>query len=492
MAGSVATGSWRSHPRSIRSAPSPGMPATPRRCSMRWPVATNATRPRHRRPSRIGCSSWPRRTTRRPARLRGRRIGLPREYFVAGMEPGVEARVREAVAALEAAGAVVEDVIAAAHGLRTGHVLHRGPGGGVSEPGPLRRHPVRPPAGRRDDVLADLLTTRGQGFGAEVKRRIMLGTYALSAGYYDAYYLKAQKVRTLIKGDFDAPVGERDRCPGGPHLTDRRVPLRRPTGGPGVDVPVGRVHASREHGRPAGDLRPVRRCPTGCRSGSSSSGPRGPNPTCSSWPVATKPSRRRPSGARSNRPISPPLDDPTTPTPADRIASMTGAGDRDDHSERRAGRDRSGSARGAGPVRARPRRPAIGDPQVLRHPGDDGRRHQPRGRRAGLRHAPRDRRGRRATSLRAKAGRTTRPTTGRSSCGRALADHLEGRYGVRYDPRRRSSITVGASEALDLAPAGNLRPGRRGHPPRAVLRGLRAGHRVRRRQRRSRTDPVRE
>jgi aspartyl-tRNA(Asn)/glutamyl-tRNA(Gln) amidotransferase subunit A len=54
------------------------------------------------------------------------------------------------------------------------------------------------------DVLANYLATRGRGFGAEVKRRIMLGTYALSAGYYDAYYLKAQKVRTLIKADFDA------------------------------------------------------------------------------------------------------------------------------------------------------------------------------------------------------------------------------------------------------------------------------------------------
>ena len=53
-------------------------------------------------------------------------------------------------------------------------------------------------------MLAGYLATRGQGFGPEVKRRIMLGTYALSAGYYDAYYLKAQKVRTLIKSDFDA------------------------------------------------------------------------------------------------------------------------------------------------------------------------------------------------------------------------------------------------------------------------------------------------
>ena len=61
-----------------------------------------------------------------------------------------------------------------------------------------------PRLGDGSDVLAGYLATRGEGFGAEVKRRIMLGTYALSAGYYDAYYLKAQKVRTLIKGDFDA------------------------------------------------------------------------------------------------------------------------------------------------------------------------------------------------------------------------------------------------------------------------------------------------
>ena len=64
---------------------------------------------------------------------------------------------------------------------------------------------------RGRDVLGGYLATRGPGFGAEVKRRIMLGTYALSAGYYDAYYLKAQKVRTLIKGDFDA-LWEGLRC----------------------------------------------------------------------------------------------------------------------------------------------------------------------------------------------------------------------------------------------------------------------------------------
>jgi aspartyl-tRNA(Asn)/glutamyl-tRNA(Gln) amidotransferase subunit A len=60
---------------------------------------------------------------------------------------------------------------------------------------------------RGGDVLANYLATRGGGFGAEVKRRIVIGTYALSAGYYDAYYVKAQKVRTLIKQDFDAAFG---------------------------------------------------------------------------------------------------------------------------------------------------------------------------------------------------------------------------------------------------------------------------------------------
>ncbi len=135
--------------------------------------------------------------------LRGRRLGLPREYLVAGMEPGVEARIRDAVTRLEAAGATVEEVslphtdyalaayyivapaeasanLARYDGVRFGHSVRGG-----------------------EDYLADYLATRGQAFGSEAKRRIMLGTYALSAGYYDAFYVKAQKVRTLIKRDFD-------------------------------------------------------------------------------------------------------------------------------------------------------------------------------------------------------------------------------------------------------------------------------------------------
>ena len=130
------------------------------------------------------------------------RLGLPRQYFVTGMEPGVEARVREAVAALEAAGAEIVDVDLphTDYGLATYYIIAPAEASAnlARYDGIRYGHSVR-----GGDVLADYLATRGGGFGAEVKRRIMLGTYALSAGYYDAYYLKALKVRTLIKGDFD-------------------------------------------------------------------------------------------------------------------------------------------------------------------------------------------------------------------------------------------------------------------------------------------------
>jgi len=110
---------------------------------------------------------------------------------------------------------------------------------------------------REGDVLADYLATRGQGFGAEVKRRIMLGTYALSAGYYDAYYVKAQKVRTLIKADFDAafeqvdalvaptsptvafPLGARLDDPVAMYLSDACTLPVNVAGLPGISVPCG-------------------------------------------------------------------------------------------------------------------------------------------------------------------------------------------------------------------------------------------------------------
>jgi aspartyl-tRNA(Asn)/glutamyl-tRNA(Gln) amidotransferase subunit A len=134
--------------------------------------------------------------------LRGKRFGLPREYFVAGMDPDVERRIRDGVTALEDAGAKVEDVSLphTDYGLATYYIVAPA----EASANLARYDGVRyGPRLGDGDVLSNYLATRGQGFGAEVKRRIMLGTYALSAGYYDAYYLKAQKVRTLIKRDFD-------------------------------------------------------------------------------------------------------------------------------------------------------------------------------------------------------------------------------------------------------------------------------------------------
>ena len=190
--------------------------------------------------------------------VRGKRFGLPREYFVAGMEPGVEARIREAVAALEAAGATIDEVSLphTDYGLATYYIV--APAEASSN---LARYDgVRFGRSAREggDYIANYLATRGGGFGAEVKRRIMLGTYALSAGYYDAFYLKAQKVRTLIKRDFDVlweqgfdalvaptsatvafPFGARMDDPVAMYLSDACTLPVNMAGLPGISVPCG-------------------------------------------------------------------------------------------------------------------------------------------------------------------------------------------------------------------------------------------------------------
>ncbi len=142
--------------------------------------------------------------------VKGLRLGLPKEYFVDGTQPEVAAAVRAAVRQLEGLGAVIEEVslphtdyaIGAYYLIATAEAssnLARYDG---------TRYGLR--AGEGEGLLGMYQQTRAQGFGAEVKRRIMLGTYALSAGYYDAYYLKAQQVRTLIRRDFDAAFARCD------------------------------------------------------------------------------------------------------------------------------------------------------------------------------------------------------------------------------------------------------------------------------------------
>ncbi len=136
------------------------------------------------------------------AGLKGKRLGLPKEYFVAGMDPDSRRRIEESVAALEGAGATVEEVSLphTDYGLATYYIVAPA----EASANLARYDGVRfGPRLGDSDVLGNYLATRGRGFGPEVKRRIMLGTYALSAGYYDAFYVKAQKVRTLIKQDFD-------------------------------------------------------------------------------------------------------------------------------------------------------------------------------------------------------------------------------------------------------------------------------------------------
>ena len=134
--------------------------------------------------------------------VEGLKVGIPAEYFIEGLDPEVETAVRAAIEILKGLGAKTESVSLphTEYGLAAYYVI--GPAEASSN---LARYDgvkygLRVPGAR--DLIDMYSRTRGAGFGAEVKRRVMLGTYALSAGYYDAYYGKAQKVRTLVQRDF--------------------------------------------------------------------------------------------------------------------------------------------------------------------------------------------------------------------------------------------------------------------------------------------------
>jgi aspartyl-tRNA(Asn)/glutamyl-tRNA(Gln) amidotransferase subunit A len=149
--------------------------------------------------------------------LKGVRIGVPKEYFIEGIEPDVEAAVRAAIAQLEALGATVHEV-SLPHtdvALPVYYLIAPAEASANLARFDGLRYGPRISAG---ELWETYRQTRGAGFGPEVKRRIMLGTYALSAGYYDAYYLKAQKVRTLIRQDFDEAFKVVDviACPASP------------------------------------------------------------------------------------------------------------------------------------------------------------------------------------------------------------------------------------------------------------------------------------
>ncbi|HEX2142273.1 MAG TPA: Asp-tRNA(Asn)/Glu-tRNA(Gln) amidotransferase subunit GatA [Candidatus Limnocylindria bacterium] len=141
--------------------------------------------------------------------VRGLRLGVPREFFVAGMEPGVEAAARAAFDVLRDLGAEIVEVSLPSTdaGLATYYII--APAEASANLARYDGVKYGLSAGE-EDLLDNYLRTRGSGFGPEVKRRIMLGTYALSAGYYDAYYVKAQQVRTLIKAEFDRVLTDVD------------------------------------------------------------------------------------------------------------------------------------------------------------------------------------------------------------------------------------------------------------------------------------------
>src|SRR3989338_6427284 len=191
--------------------------------------------------------------------INGLKIGLPKEYFIDGMDPEVEARVGGAAKLLESHGAEVVEISLphTEYALATYYILQPSEASANLERFDGMRYGHRSNGKTLTDTYKK---TRGSGFGAEVKRRIMLGTFTLSAGYYDAYYKKALAVRALIRRDFDEafkkvdvivtptspgvawPIGEKFNDPLSMYLADIFTVSLNLAGLPGVSVPCGFVH----------------------------------------------------------------------------------------------------------------------------------------------------------------------------------------------------------------------------------------------------------
>ncbi|MCK2156282.1 Asp-tRNA(Asn)/Glu-tRNA(Gln) amidotransferase subunit GatA [Exiguobacterium sp. Helios] len=141
--------------------------------------------------------------------IKGLKIAVPKEYFGEGISEGVKENIRAAIKKLESLGATVDEVSLpnSKYALATYYLLASSEASSNLARFDGIRYGVRAEADALEDVFK---YSRAQGFGDEVKRRIMLGTYALSSGYYDAYYKKAQQARTLIKQDFDQVLANYD------------------------------------------------------------------------------------------------------------------------------------------------------------------------------------------------------------------------------------------------------------------------------------------
>src|SRR5512147_1677939 len=190
--------------------------------------------------------------------VKGMKLGIPKEYFVAGMEAGVESSIQQAIREFEKLGMEIHEVSLphTKYGLPVYYLLLFAETSANLARMDGTRFGLSVSEGAKD-VIDIYLKTRHEGFGDEVKRRIMLGAYALSAGYYDAYYLKAQKVRTLLRRDFEtafasvdlllAPVspttafkiGEKTSNPLEMYLSDIYTVATNPAGVPALAVPCG-------------------------------------------------------------------------------------------------------------------------------------------------------------------------------------------------------------------------------------------------------------
>jgi aspartyl-tRNA(Asn)/glutamyl-tRNA(Gln) amidotransferase subunit A len=134
--------------------------------------------------------------------IEGLRLGIPKEYFTGGLQPAVDEALMNAVHQLENRGAIIEEISLphTEYAVAVYYIIATAEASSNLARYDGMRYGQRAAGG---DLSETYMLSRAQGLGPEVKRRIMLGTYALSAGYYDAYYLKAQKVRALIQRDFD-------------------------------------------------------------------------------------------------------------------------------------------------------------------------------------------------------------------------------------------------------------------------------------------------
>jgi aspartyl-tRNA(Asn)/glutamyl-tRNA(Gln) amidotransferase subunit A len=186
------------------------------------------------------------------------KIGIPKEYFGEGMDAGVREKMNEGIEVLRKLGCEIVDIRMphTDYAIATYYIIATA----EASSNLARYDGVRyGPRAAADSLIGMYRKTRGAGFGAEVKRRIVLGTYVLSAGYYDAYYLKGQKVRALIADDFrkafaqvdtivtpTSPVppfkiGERTNDPLQMYLADIYTVTGSLAGLPGISVPCGKV-----------------------------------------------------------------------------------------------------------------------------------------------------------------------------------------------------------------------------------------------------------